>query len=75
MSLQIDINKKLSGFLLKVNLSCEPGIIGILGASGAGKSMLLNCIAGIVDPDEGEIIVNGKTFFDSARVGILALDL
>jgi len=66
MGLQIDIIKKLSGFSLQVHLNCEQGVIGVLGASGAGKSMLLNCIAGLVDPDEGRIILNGKTFFDSA---------
>jgi ABC-type sulfate/molybdate transport systems ATPase subunit len=67
MGLQVDIIKKLPGFNLQVCLSCEQGIIGVLGASGAGKSMLLKCIAGLVDPDEGRIIVNGKTFFDSDK--------
>ena len=41
--------------------------IGLLGASGSGKSMTLRCIAGLVKPDEGKIIVNGKTFFDSEK--------
>jgi ABC-type sulfate/molybdate transport systems ATPase subunit len=38
-----------------------------LGASGAGKSMLLKCIAGLVKPDEGKIILNKRTLFDSAQ--------
>jgi len=67
MGLHVDIKKKLPGFRLQAHLLCEQGIIGILGASGAGKSMLLNCIAGLVNPDEGRIIINGKTFFDSAQ--------
>lgn len=67
MGLQVEIIKRLSGFNLRVNLSSGQGIIGVLGASGAGKSMLLNCIAGLVDPDEGHIIVNGKIFFDSDK--------
>jgi len=67
MGLQVDIIKKLPGFNLQVFLSCEQGIIGVLGASGAGKSMLLKCIAGLVDPDEGHIKVNGKIFFDSNK--------
>jgi ABC-type sulfate/molybdate transport systems ATPase subunit len=67
MGLEIDIIKRLSGFTLQVNLKCEQGIIGILGASGSGKSMLLNCITGLIKPDEGKIILNGKTLFDSEK--------
>ena len=68
MGLYIDIKKKLPGFKFEVKLSCEQDdIIGVLGASGAGKSMLLNCIAGLISPDEGKIILDDKTFFDSAK--------
>lgn len=65
MEIFVDIKKKLPGFQLNVKLASEKDIIGILGASGSGKSMLLRCISGLVNPDEGKIIVNGKTFFDS----------
>ena len=41
--------------------------MGILGASGSGKSMTLRCIAGIETPDEGRIIINGRTLFDSEK--------
>lgn len=67
MGLYIDIKKKLPGFSLQAKLACEQGIIGILGASGSGKSMLLNCIAGLINPDEGKIILNEKTFYDSTQ--------
>lgn len=40
---------------------------GILGASGCGKSMTLKSIAGIVTPDEGQIVLNGRVLFDSRR--------
>ncbi|MDR1128675.1 MAG: ATP-binding cassette domain-containing protein [Treponema sp.] len=40
--------------------------LGILGASGSGKSMTLKCIAGIEKPDEGRIELNGRVLFDSA---------
>lgn len=39
----------------------------MLGQSGCGKSMTLKCIAGIVKPDKGKIISNGKVFFDSEK--------
>jgi len=41
--------------------------MGILGASGCGKSMTLKCIAGIVKPDRGKIVLNDITLFDSEK--------
>lgn len=67
MEIRIDIKKKLYDFQLAVKLHSQEEVIGILGASGSGKSMLLRCIAGLVKPDEGQIIINGKTFFDSEK--------
>lgn len=67
MGLSIDIQKDLPGFRLQVRLSSEPGIIGILGASGSGKSMLLNSVAGLIVPDHGRIVLNDQTFFDSEK--------
>ncbi len=67
MGLRVDIKKSLPGFQLQIKLSCEQEIVGILGASGAGKSMLLSCIAGLIKPDEGTIVLNDKVFFDSSK--------
>jgi molybdate transport system ATP-binding protein len=66
MSLHIDIRKKLASFDLEVALDAEAETVGFLGESGCGKSMTMRCIAGIETPDEGSIVVNGKTYFDSA---------
>ena len=41
--------------------------MGILGASGSGKSMTLRSIAGIETPDSGKIVMNGRTVFDSEQ--------
>lgn len=67
MSLYVDIEKDLGSFKLKVKFEQENGIVGLLGESGCGKSMTLKCIAGIVKPDKGKIISNGKVFFDSEK--------
>ena len=67
MSLYVDIEKDLVSFKLKVKFEQEDGIVGLLGQSGCGKSMTLRCIAGIVKPDKGKIISNGKVFFDSEK--------
>lgn len=66
MSLQVDIKKHFPTFDLEVAFSAEDEVFGLLGASGCGKSLTMRCIAGIESPDEGKIVVNGETFFDSA---------
>ncbi len=66
MSLSVDIKKEFGGFRLETAFETDGDILGILGASGCGKSMTLRCIAGIVRPDEGRIVLNGVPLFDSA---------
>lgn len=67
--LEVDIEKKLDDKVLKVCFTTRKknGIMGILGASGCGKSMTLKCIAGIETPDRGRIVLNGRTLFDSEK--------
>lgn len=65
MAIYVDIEKKLQSFTLRVKFESQGSAMGILGASGSGKSMTLRCIAGIETPDSGKIIINGKTVFDS----------
>lgn len=65
MSLYVDIEKDLGSFKLKVKFEQKKGILGLLGQSGCGKSMTLKCIAGIIKPDSGKIILNDEVFFDS----------
>ena len=65
----LNIFKPLSGFALNVGFEIGPEVLGILGASGSGKSMTLRCIAGLETPSCGKIAVNGKVLFDS-KAGI-----
>lgn len=67
MELWVDIQKKLPGFTLDVKFETGMDILGLLGASGSGKSMTLRCIAGIDTPDRGKIVLNGRTLFDSEK--------
>jgi len=64
-TLSIDVEKSLDTFNLRVSLEASRGAVGLLGASGAGKSMTLRLIAGVVTPDRGRIELNGRTLFDS----------
>jgi len=66
MSLVLDIKKRYPGLMLDMQLEAGEERVALLGASGCGKSCTLRCIAGVETPDEGKIIVNGVTFFDSA---------
>ena len=51
-----------------VSLVIEPGsFLTLLGPSGCGKTTLLRCIAGLEDPDEGEILVGDKLVFSKQR--------
>ncbi len=65
MSLSVNIQKQLGRFRLDVSFETGGGVLGILGASGCGKSYTLKCIAGIERPDAGRIVLNGKTLFDA----------
>ena len=65
MSLYVAIKKDFGKFCLDVNFETQDLITGLLGASGAGKSLTLKCIAGIERPDSGKIILDGRTLFDS----------
>jgi molybdate transport system ATP-binding protein len=55
-----------SSFVLDVSIEASPGITILFGASGAGKSALLDCVAGLTRPDEGRIVSGGDLLFDSA---------
>jgi molybdate transport system permease protein len=63
----VDIQKQLPGFLLDVSFNTNEQVLGLLGASGAGKSMILRCIAGIETPTKGRIVLNGRVLFDSEK--------
>lgn len=70
MSLSVKLKKRLGDFSLEVDFETEGGILGCLGASGCGKSLMLRCIAGVERPDEGRIVLNGRTLFESGKVNL-----
>lgn len=65
MDMEVQIRKKLGSFCLDIQFQPQAARIGILGASGCGKSMALRSIAGIETPDAGYIRVAGRVLFDS----------
>ena len=63
MGVNFKIVKKLNYFTLDVDFSMGNELLVIEGASGAGKTTILNCLAGTVTPDEGRIAVDDRTLF------------
>lgn len=64
MMLEVDIEKHLPGFDLKISLKTENEFVAIMGPSGCGKTLTLKIIAGLVEPDQGRIFFDKKTLFD-----------
>ena len=65
--LEARFEKRFAGFSLNVELTAGNETLALLGASGAGKTMTLQCIAGVVKPDRGYIAVDGQVWFDSRK--------
>ncbi|MEJ6480919.1 molybdate ABC transporter permease subunit [Nostoc punctiforme UO1] len=65
--LLVNIEKILASFDLKVAFTSDEQPLGLLGGSGAGKSMILRCLAGIETPSCGRIVLNGRVLFDSEQ--------
>jgi molybdate transport system ATP-binding protein len=66
MSFDIDIAAKRGGFEIAATFRAEPGITVLFGPSGAGKTTILDLIAGILLPARGRIAVDGEVLYDSA---------
>ena len=64
-SIQIDIKRRQGAFSLDIEFSSEGGLTAFFGRSGSGKTSLVNLLAGLDTPDSGEIVVNGRTLFNS----------
>ena len=65
--LNIDVEKRLKDFHLRASFKAGDELVALFGPSGSGKSLTLQCIAGLVAPDAGKIVVNGLDFFDAQR--------
>ncbi|MEZ2146315.1 molybdenum ABC transporter ATP-binding protein [Bradyrhizobium sp. DN5] len=64
--LRVDVEKQLGEFSLHASFTSEGRVIGLFGASGAGKTSLVNMIAGLLRPDRGSIVIDGETVDDTA---------
>ncbi len=66
--LSADLHKRLGAFHLDASFSAEPGeTLVLVGESGAGKSTILNLLAGLMDPDRGRVALDDTVLYDSER--------
>ncbi|TDK41211.1 molybdenum ABC transporter ATP-binding protein [Antarcticimicrobium luteum] len=71
MSLEVDITHPLAGFDLRVAFEAPGGVTALFGRSGAGKTTVINAIAGLLRPQAGRILLSGVPLFDAkARVNL-----
>ena len=66
MSLSVNIQKSLGSFVLDIAWDMDNELVVLFGHSGAGKSLTLQMIAGLIEPDAGRIRLNDLVYFDSA---------
>jgi molybdate transport system ATP-binding protein len=63
--LHVNILKRLGEFAIDASFASEGRVTGLFGASGAGKTSLINMIAGLLRPDRGTIVVDGEILDDT----------
>lgn len=71
MSFDLDVAKRLGDAEIACRIEGGVGLTVLFGPSGAGKTSVLNMVAGLVEPDRGHVRVGGEALFDAA----LGLDL
>ena len=64
--LRVEVFKQLGEFSIEASFSSEGRVTGLFGASGAGKTSLINMIAGLLRPDRGFIAIDNETLDDTA---------
>ena len=73
MTIEVEVRHKLGDFSVAANFRSTGRVTALFGASGSGKTTLVNAMAGLLTPEAGRIVVDGKVLFDStARINVPA---
>lgn len=65
MSLRVDLSHRFGDFALEVAFEAGPGVTALFGRSGAGKTTIVNAVAGLLRPERAQITLNGAVFNDA----------
>jgi molybdate transport system ATP-binding protein len=71
-TLELDLTCRLRAFALRLSLEAGQEVLALAGPSGAGKTTVLRCVAGLRRPDAGRIACGGETWFEHPRVNVPA---
>lgn len=66
MTIEIDVEKRRGDRVITAHFSAGPGLTALFGPSGAGKTSILDMVAGLLRPDRGHIRIGDRTLFDAA---------
>ena len=66
MAFDIDLTLRRGGRTIAARIASKARLVALFGSSGAGKTTVLDMVAGLVRPDAGRIAVDGAVLFDSA---------
>ncbi len=69
MTLDVSLRHRFGDFTLAADFTAGPGITALFGRSGAGKTTVINAVAGLLRPDSGRVVLNGETLVD-AEAGV-----
>ncbi|HWW55801.1 MAG TPA: ATP-binding cassette domain-containing protein [Sphingopyxis sp.] len=64
MAIDIDVEKRLGDRMIVARFAAGPGLTALFGPSGAGKTSILNMVAGLLKPDRGHIRIDDRMLFD-----------
>jgi molybdate transport system ATP-binding protein len=65
--LAVEVEKRLGDFSISARFQTAAGVTAVFGPSGAGKTTLVNMIAGLMAPERGQILLDDTVLFDSER--------
>jgi len=67
MNLEVDVYRRLGGFTLAAQFTADGGLTALFGRSGTGKTTLVNIISGLLRPERGRVVVDGRVLVDTAQ--------
>ena len=65
--LEVTLCHGFDGFDLDLSFTTQGGITALFGRSGAGKTTVINALAGLLRPDVGRVVLDGEVLLDTQR--------